>query len=133
LASGEPFVDMGVYRSADFNFIGNGEPAQVSGVYVSASLFRVLEVTPLLGRNFLAAEDRAGAACSAILSYSFWKSQFGSDPHIISRILTLNVLNCTVVGVLRHDFRLDEDTQLFQSSNGTPLNCTIANRTPDSR
>jgi len=46
------FTDMGAVRSGDFNFTGAGQPEQVSGEYVSASLFPVLGVTPFLGAVF---------------------------------------------------------------------------------
>ena len=79
------FTDMGAYRSDDFNFTGAGQPEQVSGEYVSASLFPVLGVTPFLGRNFLPEEDRQGAACAVMLSYGFWKVRFGADPNILGK------------------------------------------------
>ena len=59
------FTDMGAFRSDNLNFTGAGEPEHLSGEYVSASLFPVLGITPLLGRNFLPKEDRQGAACAA--------------------------------------------------------------------
>ena len=74
------FTDMGASRSDDFNFTGAGEPEHLSGEYVSASLFPVLGVTPVLGRSFLPQEDRQGAACAVMLSYGFWKQRLGSRP-----------------------------------------------------
>jgi predicted permease len=107
------FTDMGIYRGDFFNFTGSGEPEQLSGDYVSASLFPVLGVTPVLGRNFQSGEDRQGAACSAILSYGFWQRRFGADRNVLGKALTLNAMSCTVVGVLRSDFRLDEDAKVY--------------------
>src|SRR5450759_2944872 len=107
------FTGMGAYRSHDLNFTGAGEPEQVSGEFVSASLFPVRGVTPFLGRNFLPEEDRQGAACAAILSYGFWKGRFGADPNIFGRTLTLNAASCVVVGVLPADFRFRERAQIY--------------------
>ena len=107
------FTDMGAYRSHDLNFTGAGEPEQVSGEFVSASLFPVLGVTPFLGRNFLPEEDRQGAACAVMLTYGFWKRRFGADPNILGRTLTLNAASCTVVGVLPADFRLRETARIY--------------------
>jgi predicted permease len=100
------FTDMGIHRGDDFNFTGSGEPEQVSGEYVSASVFPVLGVNPILGRGFLAEEDRQGAPCAVVLSYSFWKQRFAADPNIIGKNLTLNAVNCAVAGVLPAGFRL---------------------------
>jgi len=107
------FTDMAAFRSADFNLTGAGEPEQVAGEYVSASLLPVLGVTPLLGRNLLPQEDRQGAACVVMLSYGLWQRRFGSDPDILGKQLTLNAVNCAVVGVLPGDFRLRPGTQVY--------------------
>ena len=99
------FTDMGTYRGDDFNFTGSGEPEQVAGEYVSASLLPVLGVTPFLGRGFLPEEDRQGAPCAVMLAYGFWNQRFAADPNILGKSLTLNAVNCTVAGVLPRDFR----------------------------
>ena len=99
------FTDMGAFRYDDFNFTGAGQPEQVSGEYVSASVFPVLGVAPFLGRSFRPEEDRQGAACTAMLDYGFWNARFGADPNILGKLLTLNAMSCAVVGVLPRDFR----------------------------
>ena len=107
------FTDMGTFRSGDFNFTGAGQPEQVSGEYVSASLFPVLGVAPFLGRNFLPEEDRQSAACAVMLSNGFWKRRFGADPNILGKALTLNAASCAVAGVLPADFRFSERAQVY--------------------
>jgi len=107
------FTDMGVYRGSDFNFTGAGQPEQLSGKYVSASLFPVLGVTPLLGRSFLPDEDRQGGGCSVMLSYGFWQRRFGGDQNILGKALTLNAMSCAVVGVLPSDLRFRDDVQVY--------------------
>ncbi|MGD0778228.1 MAG: ABC transporter permease [Candidatus Solibacter sp.] len=107
------FTDMGAFRGDDFNFTGAGEPEQVSGEYVSASLFPVFGVSPFLGRIFLLEEDRQGAACAVMLRYGFWKQRFGGDPNILGKTLTLNAVSCAVVGVLPSDYRSRDNAQVF--------------------
>ena len=107
------FTDMGIHRSADFNFTGSGQPERLSGRYVSASLFPVLGVRPLLGRSFLPDEGRAGSGCSVMLSYGFWLRRFGGDPNILGRALTLNAMSCAVVGVMPRDFRFHSDSEVY--------------------
>ena len=107
------FTDMGAFRSDDFNFTGSGEPEQVAGEYVSASLIPVLGVSPFLGRNFLPEEDRQNAACTVMLTYGFWKQRFAADPNILGRPLTLNAMTCAVVGVLPADFRFRESARIY--------------------
>ena len=107
------FTDIGVHRSDDFNFTGAGEPEQVLGEYVSASLFPVLGTAPLLGRYFQPEEDRPHSACAVILSYRFWKGRFAGDPNILGRSLHLNAADCVVVGVMPSDFRLNDEAKVY--------------------
>ena len=107
------FTDMGTYRGDQFNYTGNGEPEQLNGGYVSASLLPVLGVHPQLGRLFLPEEDREGAACSAMLSDGFWKRRLGSDPKVLGKALQLNAQSCAVIGVLPATFRLSDTAEVY--------------------
>jgi predicted permease len=107
------YTDIGAYRSDAFNLTGAGEPEQLSGDYISASLFPVLGVTPFLGRNFLPEEDRPDAACSVMLSYGLWQRRFGSDRNILGKTLILNAASCAVIGVLPRNFRFRDDAEVY--------------------
>jgi predicted permease len=107
------FTDMGSYRSDDFNFTGTGNPEQLSGDYISASLLPVLGISPLLGRTFLPEDDRQGAPCTVILSYGFWQRRFSGDANILTRAQNLNAVSCAVIGVLPRDFHLRDSAQIF--------------------
>lgn len=107
------FADLGAYRSDDFNFTGAGEPERLKGEYVSASLFPLLGVRPLLGRNFHPEEDRQGAACTVMLSHGFWQRRFGGDGNTLFKTLTLNGVSCAVAGVTPKNFRLGDDSQVY--------------------
>src|SRR5690606_41893346 len=59
-----------------------------------------LGITPALGRAFVAADDRPGAAPVVLLSQGFWQREFGGRPDVIGRTLEMNTISYTVVGVL---------------------------------
>ncbi|MCI0403114.1 MAG: ABC transporter permease [Acidobacteria bacterium] len=91
--------------------IGRDQPEQVSGALVSASLFPMLGVHPILGRNFLPEEDRPGAGQVVLLSEGLWRRSYGADPSIVGKPVMLEVneswgrqverpQSFTVVGVL---------------------------------
>jgi predicted permease len=107
------FTDIAAFRDDDFNFTGSGQPEHLNGAYVTANLLRVLGVNPLLGRNFLAQEDREGVAGAVILSYNLWQRRFGADAAILGKAITLNARSCTVVGVLPADFRFREAAAVY--------------------
>jgi putative ABC transport system permease protein len=76
-------------------------PAQVA----TENLFRVLGVTPILGRGFAPEDAQEGRDNVVVLSYGLWQRQFGGDPAIIGRKLLLNDSERTVIGVLPPDFK----------------------------
>jgi putative ABC transport system permease protein len=71
---------------------------------ISSNLFDVLGVTPMLGRDFNWNDEKPGNRVT-MLSYSFWKSEFGSDKDIAGKVIHLNGHNYTVAGVMPKDFR----------------------------
>jgi putative ABC transport system permease protein len=94
-----------VRTNESFNFTGAGEPERLQGRIVSTGFFSTLGIKPLMGRDFLAEEDRPGATPAVILSYGFWRRRFGADPSVIGKQLTLNNQSFTVVGITPANFQ----------------------------
>ena len=100
------FVDMASYRGVGFNLSGLGDPERVPGEMISAGLFEILGVNPILGRSFTSDEDRLGANPTVMISEGFWKRKLGSQPDIIGKVLTLDGVPRTVVGIVPGSFHL---------------------------
>jgi len=99
------FEDIAALRAvANFNLTGQGEPERLNGSRVSANLFPVLGVTPLIGRTFTEDEDEIGHERVALLGYGLWQRRFAGDPAIVGRTISLNGVPHVVVGVMRRDF-----------------------------
>jgi predicted permease len=98
------FSEMAIYRSTAFSMTGSGEPVQVSGEFVSADLFSILGVKPLMGRLFALGEDEIGRAPIALISAGLWQRKFNSAADILGKSLTLDGRNFTVVGVIPSNF-----------------------------
>ncbi|MGC2256006.1 MAG: ABC transporter permease, partial [Candidatus Acidiferrales bacterium] len=91
--------------AVDVNVSGHGQTESARGELVSGNFFQTLEVQPALGRVFDANDETApGANPVAVLSYGYWTRQFGSDPSILNKPLTVNGMPLTVVGVARAGF-----------------------------
>src|SRR6185436_4440221 len=73
------FQSMAVVGPFRPTLTGVSEPERLDGQRVSADYFRVLGVTPALGRDFQAADDRPGAPLVAMMSDSVWRRQFSAD------------------------------------------------------
>jgi putative ABC transport system permease protein len=83
----------------EFTLTGRDEPEQLAGAAVTANLFPLLGVPPLIGRNFLPEENRPGASV-VLLSHGLWQRKFGADAAAVGQVLTLDGRRCTIVGVL---------------------------------
>jgi putative ABC transport system permease protein len=88
------------WNESGANLTGDESPERVKINYASANLFPMLGVRPVAGRLFRPVEDRPGSAPIVILSHHFWQSRFGSDPGMLGRVVTLDGLRYTIVGVL---------------------------------
>ena len=92
-------------REATVNVSGHGETQAAHADLVSGNFFDTLEVQPELGRLFTTSDETApGANTVAVLSYNYWSRQFGADPSILNKSLTVNGVPLTVVGVARKGF-----------------------------
>jgi putative ABC transport system permease protein len=99
------FDGMAAFTERSFNLTGVGEPERLDGRRVSANLFDLLGVKPILGRTFVPQEDQPGTKV-VILNESLWKRRFGGDQTVIGRALSLNGESYTVIGVVPSSVRL---------------------------
>lgn len=103
-AQNHVFQDMAAYRQQDFNLVGGGDPERVRGLRVSATMFSMLGVRPVLGRDFQPDEDQPGAPAAVIISYGFWQRRFGGNPAVIGQSITLGSENAAIIGVMPPGF-----------------------------
>jgi predicted permease len=80
-----------------------GESQRLDIQTVSSNFFQVLRSSPMLGRDFSWEAEKPGNR-AVMLSYSFWQSQFGAEPGIVGKSITMNGHSYTVVGVMPKSF-----------------------------
>lgn len=102
------------YSGDGFTFAAGGEAKLTLATQVTPNFFSTLGVKPALGRDFLDDEMRPDDPPVAILSYSFWRTEFGADPNILGRVIHLDGKPATIVGVLPQNFQ-------FAPTNSVPL------------
>jgi putative ABC transport system permease protein len=85
------------------NISGAGEPERVPAATASKEFLPALGIKPLAGRNFLPEEDRPGGAPAVLISNAYWQRRFHSDRAAIGRVLTVDGIPRTVVGVVPHE------------------------------
>jgi putative ABC transport system permease protein len=81
-------------------------PARLSCAGVEANFLPTLGVTPLLGRNFTAEEDRPNMPRVMLISYGVWKSRYRLDPGIVNQLISIDGKPVRVIGVLPRDFEM---------------------------
>ncbi len=100
-------LDVAVYSggSNGVNLAAPGTAARyVHQQRVSAGFFRVLGVTPLIGREIQPEEDRVGGPPVAVLSYAQWKRTFASDSTLVGGKIVLRGEPYTVIGIMPEGF-----------------------------
>ena len=94
------FVDTAVAVRKHFVLTGEGEPAYVQALSVSANYFELWGVGTVLGRGFADGEDRPGAPPVTVLSHGFWSRHYGEDPNVVGDEILLDGQPYTIVGIL---------------------------------
>jgi predicted permease len=97
------FTDIAASQPENLTFSGDGEPEELPGRKVTANLWTVLGVKPLLGRVFTEEEDTRGVRV-AVISYSLWQRRFGASPGVLGRKIMLNDSPYEVIGVMPREF-----------------------------
>ena len=89
---------LALYPFGRVTVTARGEAAMAEGVYVTGDYYRVLGITPAVGRLLQPADDRAGET-PAVLNYDYWQRRFSASPGVIGAPVTLNGRAFTIVGV----------------------------------
>jgi putative ABC transport system permease protein len=107
------FEDMAALKGDLYALTGAGTPEQVEGGPVTANLFPLLGVSPILGRSFSADEDRPGGPRVVLIGYGLWQRRFGGDSSIVGREIWLNNEKYAVVGVMPRGITFPEKSQIW--------------------
>jgi putative ABC transport system permease protein len=96
------FENIGVTRRESYNLSGltGREPEQISGAIVTASFFKVIGLSPQLGRVFTKHEDRVGGPQVAVISDKLWQRIFQRDPAVLGRVVNFGNQPYTIIGVM---------------------------------
>ena len=92
------------YYPPGFTLTGGGQAERVSGARASSGIFDVFGVQPVLGRGFVPAEDRAGAAPVAVISHALWTRRYHGNRDAVGQAIVLSGRTYTLVGVLPEGF-----------------------------
>ena len=101
---GRTFRHFGLWSEGTTTITGLSQPEQIRGLYV----------TPGSGRWFSEADDKAGSADTAIITYGYWQRRFNGDASVIDRTIIADSKPHRIIGVMPRDFRfLDSDPEII--------------------
>ena len=111
------------YYGEDLVLTGRGEPEGVRTLRAFGPFFRVLGISPALGRGFTPEEERGGGPGVIVLSRAFFERRFGGDPSVVGQTLRLGNGTMTVIGVLprlEYPDHIDAIATADQRAEATP-------------
>ena len=115
-AESRSFEAMATHPSYSFGgpttVLGGTSPVRVWAAWVSADFFRVMGVSPLLGRTFSAEEGAAGAPV-AVVSHEFWRNQLGARQDLTAATLRSGGAAIPVIGVMPPGFRYPQQSDVW--------------------
>src|SRR6201981_1251881 len=106
----------GYLNGSTINVTYKNNPQRYTGGYVTEDLFKIVGVSPILGRDFTAADNKPGADKVVILSHEIWKRDFNGDPKVIGQNVRVNGKAATIIGVMPPNFKFPSFEELW-----TPL------------
>jgi len=108
------FESQAVFRQRDQTVELNGLPQRIHGMVVTPSWFKLLRVSPALGRPFMEEEGEIGHEREVILSHGLWEQLYAGDKSVLGRDLRISGQAFTIVGVMPANFDfIDPDVRLW--------------------
>lgn len=80
---------------------------------LTANTFSLIGGRPALGRDFVADDDRPGANPVVMLSDRFWRATMLGDPQVLGRVVRLNGVATTIIGVMPAGFAFPQSQDLW--------------------
>jgi putative ABC transport system permease protein len=106
----------GHLNGSTINVTYNNNPQRYTGAYITEDLFKIVGVSPAIGRDFTAEDNKPGAQKTAILGDKIWRRDFNADPNIVGRSCVINGKAATIIGVMPPGFEFPVSEELW-----TPL------------
>jgi putative ABC transport system permease protein len=97
------FTGVGGFIGASFEASGAGAPFRARAERLTAAVFPVLGIEPVLGRTFTQQEDETSAPVT-VISHALWQERYQGDPHVLGKTIDLDRRPYTVIGVMPAEF-----------------------------
>ena len=103
----------GYLNGSTINVSYKKNPQRYTGGYVTEDFFKIIEVKPILGRDFTAADNKPGAEKVVLLGNEIWKRDFSGDPQVVGQAIRVNGKAATIIGVMPPNFKFPQNEELW--------------------
>jgi hypothetical protein len=103
----------GYLNGSTINVTYRNNPQRYTGGYVTEDFFRIVGVSPIMGRDFTAEDNKPGAEKTTILGHEIWQRDFNADPHIVGQSVRINGKAATIIGVMPRNFKFPISEELW--------------------
>ena len=107
-------------RRVAFRDQRGGRPVDLTIWTITANTFGLLGVAPILGRDFVRADELPGAPPVVILSDRFWATRFGRNAEIVGSTVFVGGVPATVVAVMPERFEFPHQSNFWMPAVRTP-------------
>ena len=113
-AGQKSFAMMSAYlNGSTINVTYRKTPQRYTGGYVTEDFFKIIDVKPILGRDFTADDNKPSAEKVTILGNEIWKRDFEGNPNVVGTAIRINGKAATVVGVMPPNFKFPQTEELW--------------------
>ena len=100
-------------ESRNLSGIQGQEAERIPCAFVSEDFFRVVGISPKLGRTFTEEEAKAGGPSAVVISDRLWQHAFARDPNVLGRTIKLHNQGFIVIGVMPPEMASPQDTDVW--------------------
>ena len=115
------FSGLTAFSGQTMNVSDEGKaPERFQGPFISTNAFAMIGERPIIGRDFLPEDGRIGAPAVVILGNGIWKTRYGGDPSTVGRVIAVNEIAATVIGVMPEGFKFPTNADLWMPLEQLP-------------
>jgi putative ABC transport system permease protein len=115
-AQNNVFSALAASRGNQVTLSGGDQPERIHGTTVTANVFNLFQVSPILGRSLNKQDATPGNDHAAVIGYDLWQRRFGGQTDVVGRDVMLNGEQFTIVGVMPRNFSPDDYGEIWLPS-----------------
>ncbi len=130
-ASQHTLTDLALVRHESMNLSSATQetaPERVNAGSITANFLSIIQLPPILGRNFTEAEDVPNGPRVTLISEGLWKRRFGGARNVIGKKLIVDTVPREIVGVFPAEMQVIRDAQVFIPFSDLRADKTVVER-----